>query len=71
MAPPIALDGVNRDGARAGGSIAAAVVSASFVAAATFLCTVFLLLGMPPVLGGTALQQMDRPYPRSIRYSSH
>jgi hypothetical protein len=53
------------------GSIAAAVCSASLAAASIFLCAAYFLLGMPTVLGGTALQQISPAHLRAQIMAAH
>lgn len=52
-------------------AVAAVVHSASLAAAATFLCFVYFLLGMPTVLGGTALQQISPGHLRAQIMAAH
>jgi MFS family permease len=52
-------------------SIAAAVCTASLVVAAFFLCIAYFLLGMPTVLGGTALQQIPPSHLRAQIMAAH
>lgn len=52
-------------------AVAAAALSESLVAAATFLCAAYFLLGMPTVLGGTALQQISPSHLRAQIMAAH
>jgi MFS family permease len=79
-----AVDGLRRKG-RADGAVlvsvatslalaiavVAVISSASLVAAATSLCAVYFLLGMPTVLGGTALQQISPTHLRAQVMAAH
>ncbi|HKU17404.1 MAG TPA: MFS transporter [Steroidobacteraceae bacterium] len=52
-------------------AIAGAVYSTSLLAAAIFLCVAYFLLGMPTVLGGTALQQISPSHLRAQIMAAH
>jgi hypothetical protein len=52
-------------------SIVTAVWSTSLIAAATSLCIAYFLLGMPTVLGGTALQQISPGHLRAQIMAAH
>jgi hypothetical protein len=52
-------------------AVAAAALSESLVTAAIFLCAAYFLLGMPTVLGGTALQQISPSHLRAQIMAAH
>lgn len=80
----LAVDGLRRKGRADGAvlvsvatslalaiSVVAVISSGSLVAAATSLCAVYFLLGMPTVLGGTALQEISPTHLRAQIMAAH